>query len=96
MALITWTNKAKRDIEGIATYLDKRSPKYAKFVIRRLYHGVETLEKLPKIGRIVPEFKLLHIRENYRIVYLLHEDVVEILSISHARRDLSKTLLGRS
>lgn len=48
------------------------------------------------MGRRVPETELDHIREivrdGYRIVYFVGEDMVEVLAVLHGRQDLGKKL----
>ena len=57
---------------------------------------VEDIASFPKIGRVVPEYNDPNLREriygNYRIVYRLKDDVVEIAAISHGEQPLEKVL----
>jgi plasmid stabilization system protein ParE len=54
--------------------------------------GVEKLKSFPRIGRRVPEADEETIREllyhNYRIIYRIRKDFVEIITVVHGRRDL--------
>ncbi len=54
--------------------------------------AVDQLMRFPRSGRIVPEVGLPDIREllvqNYRVVYLLRADDIEILTIRHGARPL--------
>jgi toxin ParE1/3/4 len=57
-------------------------------IIRRLNQACE----FPESGRIVPEFARPEIREliewPYRVVYRVHADAIELLSVLHGRQDL--------
>ena len=50
------------------------------------------LEKFPKFGRKVPEYNNSNLREilhkNYRIIYLVKETHLEIISVIHGSRIL--------
>jgi len=52
------------------------------------------LEQFPRSGRIVPEIRHDDIREvilqSYRIIYRVHPDEVEILTIHHGARLLDR------
>jgi len=53
---------------------------------------IENLIQFPKMGRIVPELENLEIREiiyrNFRVVYRLKENILEIIRIIHGSRHL--------
>ena len=59
--------------------------------------AVERLAHLPRIGRVVPEINDTAIREiilgNYRIIYRLHTELAEILTVYHGARLLDPTTL---
>jgi plasmid stabilization system protein ParE len=58
--------------------------------VRRLLSQLEVLKSNPQIGRMVPEQQNSAVREiffgNYRIVYRLRNDIVELLMVRHAAR----------
>ncbi len=53
---------------------------------------VEDMATFPRIGRIVPEYRDPNLREriysNYRIVYRMKDEVVEIAAICHGAQPL--------
>jgi addiction module RelE/StbE family toxin len=103
MALVKWSAAAKQDLAAIRDYYESSSPGYTRAVISKLYEAVSRLEKLPHMGRMVPELESETFREliveGYRIVYLVvgkGEAVeVDVLAIAHSRQDLAKKLSRR-
>lgn len=59
----------------------------------KIIDSVTRLEVFPESGRIVPELNDLKIREillgNYRIIYRLTENLVEIITVYHSARLLN-------
>ena len=96
MAEVRWSPQALRDLDALGEYLERSSPQYARSLVARLYAAGATLAEFPLMGRQVPEVELEHIREivrdGYRIVYFVGEDVVEVLAVLHGRQDLGKKL----
>ena len=90
MAEIRWTLQAADDLEAIAKFISADSPQYAKLFAIDVIKAIERLGSFPRSGRIVPELGNSAIREiilgNYRIVYRIKKDVVEILAVYHGAR----------
>ena len=99
MAKVRWSHDAARDLEEIANYIAKDSPRYAKIVASRIYESVALLKEFPSMGRVIPELQIETRREiivgSYRILYRLKIDVCEILNILHSKKDLWKFLESR-
>jgi len=61
---------------------------------RGVFEHCQKLSKQPEIGRIVPEFNRPEIRElihgNYRLVYELKTNQIDMLTIWHARSRISE------
>ena len=97
MAKIKWTKQALDDLEAIADYIARDSHYYAKMHVKKIYNLIDGLKVFPKTERIVPEINKNVIREilsgNYRIIYRLNDDLVEIITIYHSSRLLNKELL---
>jgi toxin ParE1/3/4 len=90
---IRWSKKAVSKLDEICSYIAIDSPYYASITAKKILDSIELLEQFPNLGRIVPEFNQSNIREliyqNYRIVYKLKENIIEISTISHsAKKDL--------
>lgn len=94
MARLIWTIQAIDDIECICEYIARDSQNYARTFAQNIVSSVKKLELLPASGRAVPELGDENIRElilgNYRVIYRLGTDVVEILTIYHSARLLPK------
>lgn len=94
MAQLTWAPRAIRDLEKICEYIAQDSVHYSRMVAQEIVALVLTIPENPLQGWMVPEYDREDIRErlvyNYRIVYRLREDLVEIVTITHGARPLSK------
>ncbi|MBI2917714.1 MAG: type II toxin-antitoxin system RelE/ParE family toxin [Chloroflexi bacterium] len=90
MTRVIWAPSAVQDVEAIREYVGRDSPHYADLVVERIVATVGRLEDNPRSGRIVPELGDESVREvihgNYRIVYRLRHDVVEIAAVFHGAR----------
>ncbi len=90
MTRIIWAPQAIQDVETIRAYVARDSAHYADLVVERIVAAVGRLEENPRSGRIVPELGDESVREvihgNYRIVYRLRDDVVEIATVFHGAR----------
>lgn len=90
MAIINWTTQALADLEAIGDFIARDAPSFAEVFVDRVFQAVERLENFPLSGRIVPEFGQEYIREiifgSYRIVYLVGEKEVSILTVFHSSR----------
>lgn len=90
MAKIKWTPQSLEDIEAIANFITKDSSYYARMFTIKVFEAVDRLELFPESGRIVPELKRKEIREiilgNYRIIYRIKGELVEILTVYHSSR----------
>ncbi|HJZ79361.1 MAG TPA: type II toxin-antitoxin system RelE/ParE family toxin [Pyrinomonadaceae bacterium] len=90
---ILWTEPAIEDLHNLYGYIAKDSEIYAASFVERIILSVEKLVNFPRLGRVVPEAELEMIREllfqNYRIIYRLNGELIEILTVLHGNRDLS-------
>lgn len=91
MVVIKWTNFAIQNLNDIGDYIERDSYRQAAFVVNYLFDSADILESHPFVGRIVPEFQNVNVRElirlKYRIVYLvLNDERIDILNIHHSAR----------
>jgi len=90
MVQIEWTERALEDLKEIYDYIARDSFNYANLFVKRVYETIQKLKIFSNIGRIVPELNNLSVREiiyqNYRIVYRIKNDYVEIITVIHGSR----------
>ena len=90
MVEIKWTDNSLKELDNIANFISKDSPKYAQILVKQIYEMISHLEQFPKFGRKVPEYNDPNLREilykNYRIIYLIKQKHIEIISIIHGSR----------
>ncbi len=93
MAEIIWSKFAIEDLKNIYDFIATDSSFYAKRQINKLSERVSQLIKFPNSGRIVPEFNKTSIREliegNYRIVYNINGEKIEIVRIHHSSKSIN-------
>ena len=90
MVRIIWSPDAAIGLEAICDYIAKDSEHYARLFAQGIINAIERLLIFPESGRIVPEYNQKDLREiifqNYRIVYMIKSDTVEIVTITHGAR----------
>ena len=90
MVKVSWTDQAIEDVEAICKFIARDAPPYAKIFAQRVFTIVGRLASFPHSGRMVPELRREDIREiiyrDYRLIYRLSEDEVEILTVHHGAK----------
>lgn len=91
---LVWTKEALQSLMEIDEYISRDNPSAAISFIDKLISLAETIVDNPKKGRVVPELSLENIREllhkNYRIVYLIKKNSIEILTVFEGHQLLKK------
>lgn len=94
-----WSKPAIDDLTGIRDCIARGSEFYAADFIRRILQTVRKLEQFPELGRIIPEIQDPAGRElifqNYRILYRLKPDRIDIAAVIHGRRDIRRKVCER-
>jgi len=92
---IRWSPGSVADLEDICRFISRDSDYYARMLAQKILSIVETIPSFPELGRIVPEYQHPHIRErihkNYRIVYRIRDNAIEIVAVTHSAKPLSDT-----
>lgn len=92
MAQVEWTDQAIDDLDAACEYIARDAPRSADVVAARIVRAVGRLTDFPRSGRIVPEVGRDDVREviimNYRVIYRLTSDLVEIVTVHHGARTL--------
>lgn len=96
---IRWSPRAVLNLEEICNHIARDSEHYANLFAKKVIAIVKKIPQFPRAGRIVPEYKDKSLREkiyqNYRIVYRLKDDVIEIVAICHGAKLLEDKIIQR-
>mgnify|MGYP002141199568 CR=1 FL=1 len=91
---IRWSEPAIQSFEAICQYIEQFSAPFAKLLAREINLRVREIGHHPLMGRRVPEFPDKDYREvifqDYRIIYRIREETVEIGLIWHGARVLQE------
>jgi plasmid stabilization system protein ParE len=91
---LIWTDPSIEDLRSIRDYIARGADYYAANFVEQVILSVERLLRFPKLGRVVPEARDENIRElvyqNYRIIYRIAGERIEILTVVHGSRDLTQ------
>ncbi len=97
--MVIWSAPAKADLRSIHDFIAADSRHYARKVVQDLIDKTDILDRLPRVGRVVPELGDDNIREllpfSYRVIYEIKSEVVVVLAVVHKRRELQPEILGR-
>jgi plasmid stabilization system protein ParE len=88
---LVWSPEAIDDVEGIAAYIERDSPWYARAVASKIVETAETIPRYPELGRVVPEIGDPAIRERfvhrYRVIYRIEQTRILLAAVIHGRQD---------
>jgi toxin ParE1/3/4 len=91
---LIWTKEALLRLKEIDEYISRDNPVAATDFVDKLILVAETIVDNPKKGRVVPELSLENIREllykNYRIVYLVKKNSLDILTVFEGHQLLKR------
>ncbi len=94
---IKWTELSIDDLENIRDYIALDNEFYSKIFIEKIVVSVEKLVDFPQLGRVVPEIGIEEIREliyrDYRIIYEVKDEEVNIVTVVHGSRDIGPELM---
>lgn len=97
---LLWTQEALLRLQEIEEYISRENPIVAMEFVDKLISVAETIIDYPEKGRIVSELSLENIRElihkNYRIVYLVKKNSVDILTVFEGHQLLKKEEIVKS
>lgn len=86
---------AKEDMRQIEEYISKDSIYYANKTIEEIVKRIKNLSMFPYMGRKIPEYNNINLREiiykSYRILYKVNSNIY-ILNIVHHSRDILNSL----
>ena len=89
---IIWTKTAADRLAEIHDYIKNDNPLNAQNWVESVLDKISKLSDFPKIGRKVPEVNVESIREiifgNYRIIYKLAHENIELVTVRHFKQVL--------
>ena len=92
MRPVVWSDESLGALDRIHAYIGKFSQRGADRVVERLRGAARNLESFPRSARVVPEFGEEQFREllvdDYRLLYRLMADGVEIVTVFHGSGSL--------
>lgn len=88
MLRLEWRPLAEEDLLGILEFIGEDDPDAALALVHTIREKVEGLRARPKLYRVgrVSGTREMVVHHNYVVVYSIDADVVEILSVKHARQ----------
>ena len=90
MAQVRWTRQALDDLDAVCLFIARDAPQIAAVFADRAFRATDRLADYPRSGRIVSELDVEHIREiilgNYRLIYRIREDQVQVVTVHHGAR----------
>ncbi len=87
---LIWTREALEKLAEIEDFISRDSQENAEKFVDYLIEQADLISGNPKIGRMVPDISNPALREiivkNYRIVYRLKEEYIEVLTVFQGQR----------
>lgn len=97
---VFWTKSALYRLQEIEEYISKDNSVAAVLLVDKLVSLSGTLCDNPQKGRIVPELSINKIRElihkNYRLVYLIKKNSIDILTVFEGHQLLKKDEIAKA
>jgi len=93
-----WTHKALLRLQQIHDHIALDQPANANNFVDRLTRKADLIASTPNAGKIVPQYAREDIREayegEYRIIYRIRTERIDILTVRHMARLLPKNVGG--
>jgi toxin ParE1/3/4 len=90
LAKVTWLIVALDDVQSIFEFVAQDSVSSAERLANRIFSATDRLGSFPLSGRVVPEIDDQDVREiivgNYRLMYHVLADEIEVLAVIHSAR----------
>ena len=90
--IVIWTDEALENLGEIEAFIGRDNPQKAESFVNHLIEQGESISHNPHMGRMVPEISNPEIREliirKYRIVYRVHYQKIEILTVFEGHKIL--------
>ncbi|MEM7352130.1 MAG: type II toxin-antitoxin system RelE/ParE family toxin [Acidobacteriota bacterium] len=91
---IIWSRAADRDLTKIYAYLEPRSLRAAREVLRHLFKAIDRLAEMPRLGTLTDlgaerEYRQFVV-EHYKIFYYIGQEQLIIVRLWDTRQDPTK------
>lgn len=87
---IKWSPLSVERLTDIVNHISEDKPNAARMFADTIFNTIERLIEFPESGRVVPELDNPKYREllvgNYRIIYSIMDDTVQLLTIRHQKQ----------
>jgi toxin ParE1/3/4 len=95
---LRWSRQARQDLLEIGRFIARDNREAARKWVERLRQKALLAAENPNIGRIVPEYSRPELREvllrSYRIVYLVNDDSIVVVTVFEGHRLLPKDVIS--
>ncbi|NLT51122.1 MAG: type II toxin-antitoxin system RelE/ParE family toxin [Ignavibacteria bacterium] len=95
---VRWTRESLIRLREVKPYISKDNPQAAAKFLDKIINLAESIKENPEKGRIVPEITISNIREllykNYRIVYIIKKESIDILTVFEGHKLLEKDVIN--
>lgn len=92
---LRWTAEAKEELKDLYTRISREDRPAAQRLVKKIRELAKGVVEHPQIGRVVPEYENVNIREriigNYRIIYLLSHRGAEVIALWHSAQSHEET-----
>ena len=96
---VRWTDWAVEQLGAIEEYLAQHNVSAAEHLVGEVFEKGDSLSSLPRRGRVVAELARDDVREllhgNYRIVYVIRPDRIDVLTVFERHRLLREEDLAQ-
>jgi plasmid stabilization system protein ParE len=87
---LKWSSLAAKRLANFVKYISIDNPDTGRNFANTIFKSIEKLKIFPESGRVVPELDKSKYREilvgNYRLIYSIDNDVIQILTIRHQKQ----------
>lgn len=93
---VHWTARAEIRLDAIHAYIAQENPAAGLRIAQRILQRSSQIAEFPASGHRVPDYDRNDVREliegNYRIVYRLLDDRIDVLTVMHCAQLLPSDL----
>jgi plasmid stabilization system protein ParE len=94
---IRWSDEARKSLRAIKKFIAQGSEFYAALTVAKIVDRVELAAQMPARGHRVHEYPERDLREvhegSYRIIYSFTSEQLDVLTVIHFRKKLTKDSL---